>query len=322
MNKSIRIKNSELEVSPIAYGCMKLGGSWDDSPISDSDLIQAADIINNSIGCGINFFDHADIYTRGKSERVFGEVLKSDPGLRDKINIQSKCGIRFEGDPFASDPQRYDFSYEHIAGSAEKSLERLGIDYLDVLLLHRPDPLINPEEVARAFDYLSNSGMVKYFGVSNHNAQQIDFLQKYLNHKLIINQVELSLVHHYIISEGIFFNHNGSTNLNTLGTLDYCRSNDILIQAYSPLAKGSLFVRDQSNFKEVFDTISKLADEKSSTPEGIMVSWILSHPAHIQAIIGTTNISRITACCKGADVELTREEWYRLLIAMLGSPLP
>jgi len=181
-----KIKNTNLEISQIAFGCMNIGGGWNNEPISNEDKKKSFEIISTAFENGINFFDHADIYMFGKSEEIFSEFLKSEKNLRDKIILQSKCGIRFAGNPNENSPKRYDFSYKHITNSVENILKRLNTEFLDVLLLHRPDPLINFEEVAKAFDELHQKGKVKYFGVSNHSAIQIELLQKYLNQKLII----------------------------------------------------------------------------------------------------------------------------------------
>src|SRR6185295_12608337 len=172
----------------------------------------------------------ADIYTHGKSETVFGEALQQSPGLRDQIILQSKCGIRFPGSPFPSDPAQFDFSYEHILRSVEGSLRRLQTDYLDILLLHRPDALVEPEEVARAFDELHQKGMVRYFGVSNQNTDSIELLKKFLNPPLLVNQVEISLLHADLIDDLMYFNTTPRPYSGITGTLDYCRKNDILLQ--------------------------------------------------------------------------------------------
>ncbi|HEY9879915.1 MAG TPA: aldo/keto reductase, partial [Leptolyngbyaceae cyanobacterium] len=241
--RTYSIPGTDLEVSRIAYGCMNIGGTWDNAPISERDRKTAFQAIMTAYEAGITLFDHADIYTQGKSEQVFGDLLKTSPHLRESMILQSKCGIRFGGEPQAHDPQRYDFSYEHIISSVEGILHRLHTDYLDILLLHRPDPLMEPEEVARAFDALLTAGKVRYFGVSNHTAGQIELLQKSMSQRLIINQVELSLLHNPLINEGIVANLAGSSAL-AAGTLDYCRVQNICIQAWGPLASGKIFATD------------------------------------------------------------------------------
>ncbi|MDQ4076692.1 MAG: aldo/keto reductase, partial [Chloroflexota bacterium] len=235
--KTYRVPETELDVSRIGYGCMGLG-SWDQTPITDAEKSKAAEVVTTAFEQGINLFDHADIYALGKAEAVFGEVLQQMPELRDNIVIQSKCGIRFRDDPRPGAPARYDFSYDHIIRSVEGSLQRLQTDYLDILLLHRPDPLVEPEEVARAFDELQRSGKVRYFGVSNHTAGQIALLQNSIDQPLVINQIELNLLHAHPINEGVIANQEGGEYTAAAGTLDYCRLHDIMLQAWSPVARG------------------------------------------------------------------------------------
>ena len=226
--KTWNIPNTDLEVSRIAYGCMKLGFQWNTTPLSAAEKSQAITLIETALAEGINFFDHADIYTLGKSEAVFSEIWQALSVARDSLIIQSKCGIRLQGQPNPTDPQRFDFSYQHIINSVEGILQRLKTDYLDILLLHRPDPLVEPEEVARAFDELHSSGKVRCFGVSNHTAAQIALLQKYLSQAIVINQVELNILHSYLIDEGVEFNRVNSQSRMAEGTLDFCRLNDII----------------------------------------------------------------------------------------------
>ncbi|MGE5680334.1 MAG: aldo/keto reductase, partial [Bacillota bacterium] len=197
--KTIHIANTDLNLSQIAFGCMTLGGSWDYNPLQEHTITEALKTIRTALDQGINFFDHADIYTMSKSEEVFSYIWDESPALRQKIFVQSKCGIRFKGVPNESDPQRYDFSYSHIINSVNNSLKRLKTDYLDILLLHRPDPLIEPEEVAKAFNELKENGKVRYFGVSNHSGIQIDLLKKYVDQPLVINQMELNILHSDLI---------------------------------------------------------------------------------------------------------------------------
>ncbi len=318
--------SSDLQVTRIGYGCMLIGGSWSTPQLDDLTQQAAVRSVRAALDQGINFFDHADIYTKGKSEQAFSSVLTDSPRLRDQIYLQSKCGIRFGGDPRPDSPHRFDFSYEHILNSVEGSLRRLKTDYLDLLLLHRPDPLVEPEEVARAFDELSQSGKVRYFGVSNHTAAQMDLLAKYLNQPIITNQVEFNLIHTHLLDAGIVFNQDNPRLARNEDTIEYCRLHNITLQAWSPLARGFLSGREVENPSENITAAAKLvtemAREKGVTPEAILIAWILRHPAHIQPIIGTTNPDRITASCQGDDVPLDREEWYRLFRAARGEDLP
>lgn len=320
-----RIPHSDLEVSRIAYGCMHLSRAWDDTAITADEISAALKAVNAAVDLGITLFDHADIYARGKSEQLFGEVLRRTPGLRDRIVLQSKCSIRFAGEPNADSPGRYDFSREHIVRSVEGTLGRLGIDHLDLLLLHRPDPLAEPAEVAAAFDELQRSGKVRHFGVSNHSASQISLLRKYVDQPLVANQIELSLLHHYPVSEGILFNLPCGVHARAAGTLDYCREHDILVQAWAPLAGGK-FSAPLSGMDEPMRSaaalVQQMAREKDVSAEALLTAWLLRHPAGIQPIVGTTDPARLTAVCAADELQLTREAWYALLTAMRGQPVP
>jgi len=323
--KRYRIPQTDLEVSRIGYGCMNLGGAWNRALPGAAEIAKAARLIMTAYEQGVNLFDHADIYTLGKSEAVFGQVLLQQPELRERIVIQSKCGIRFRDDPRPGDPGRYDFSYDHILQSVEESLSRLQTGYLDVLLLHRPDPLVEPEEVARAFDDLQRSGKVRYFGVSNHTAGQIALLQKYCDQPLVINQVELNLMHAHLIDEGVIANQAGGNYTAATGTLDYCRRNEVMIQAWAPVAGGKLFNPPEQADERVRETaglVARLAQEKNTSQEAIVLAWLLRHPARIQPIIGTTNPDRLVASCLADDVVLAREEWFALFVTARGAPLP
>ncbi len=236
-----RIPHTDLKASRLAYGCMNIGGRWGAASMTKDERKAAIDAVAAAFEHGINFFDHADIYMQGRSEEVFAEAIAALKVPRKDMIIQSKCGIRFGDDPNPGDPGRYDFSYEHITRSAEGILRRLRIDTLDILLLHRPDALMEPQEVARAFDALQRSGKVRHFGVSNFTGPQIAYLQAALDQPLVVNQVELSLLHHYLINDGVAANTKNLPSAGAAGTLDYCQRRDILIQAWSPVAGGALF---------------------------------------------------------------------------------
>lgn len=319
--KTYRIPKTDLTVSRIAYGCMKIGGTWDHAPISADTEKTARDTVADALDCGINFFDHADIYTAGKSETLFGRILKSTPGLRDRIVLQSKVGIRFANDAYLSgEPARYDFSHDHILRSTEAILQRLGIEHLDLLLLHRPDPLGEPAEVARAFDTLHRSGKVRHFGVSNHTPAQIELLRHYVRQPLVVNQLEFSLAQPALVVEGFMANRTGAmaeANLAS-GTLDYCRRHEILVQPWSPVGGGKLFNPDHP----AAPLIAELAAAKNVSAEAILLAWILRHPAGMQPIIGTTKADRVRASAQADAVTLSREEWYALLAAARGQKVP
>lgn len=324
--KKISIAETGLEVSRIALGCMRLGDPDSSLPLSDANRKEATAAIRAALDEGINLFDHADIYGHGRGEQVFAAIWDEVPSLRGKIILQSKCGIRPAAEPDPHPPERYDFSYEHIMRAVEGTLTRLKTDYLDILLLHRPDPLVQPEEVARAFDELHSGGKVRHFGVSNHTAAQIELLRRWVKQPLTINQVEISLLHSGMIDDGVVFNQaNPPMPLRNEGTLEYCRLHNITLQAWGPLGGGLMFSPDANTealARQVVKALDKLAKEKGVSREAIAIAWVLRHPAGIQAIIGSTKPDRIRAACQADGVELTREEWYDLFIAGRGAPVP
>ena len=305
--KYFRLPHTDLEVSRIALGCMR---------IADKSVEEVEMLVKTAIDQGINFFDHADIYGGGKSEQVFGEVLKRNPELRDQMIIQTKCAI-IPG-------KRYDFSKEHIISSVEKSLKRLHTDHVEILLLHRPDALCDPKEVAEALDELYDRKMVRYFGVSNHTPLQIQLLQKYTKHPIIINQLQLSIVHSVMIDSGLNMNMKEAwAQDKDGGVLDYCRLHDITIQPWSVVqaswAEGTFL--DHPDYKELNAVMQSLADEYHVTKSAIAVAWLLRHPACMQPIVGTTSPTNLIESCKATEVELTRQQWYDLYLAG-GKPLP
>ena len=326
--QTYRIPNTDLTVSRLAYGCMKMGGSWDHTPASADIQQRAQAVVAAALDAGINFFDHADIYTCGKSETVFGSILKTTPGLRDRIVLQSKVGIRFAGDAYLSgEPSRYDFSAAHIVRSTEAILQRLQCSHLDLLLLHRPDPLVEPAEVAQAFDALHSTGKVRYFGVSNHTPAQIELLRQQLRQPLVINQLEFSLAQPALVAEGVLANQPATSSAHATGILDYCRLNHIFVQAWSPVGGGK-FLRTAAEatvanpLHPAAALVAALATAKNTTPEAILLAWILRHPAGIQPIIGSTQAERVRASVRADELTLTREEWYTLLAAAVGKKVP
>lgn len=320
--KTFNIPGTNLKSSTLSYGCMNIGGNWNSQEITNDDRSRAFNAINTALDEGINLFDHADIYVRGKSEFIFGELLKSDKSLRDGMILQSKCGIRFAGEPNPMSPGRYDYSYDHIISSVDGILKRLNTDYLDILLLHRPDALAIPEEIARAFDTLKSSGKVRWFGVSNHTAAQIELLKTAVDQPLVINQVELSLIHRSLIEEGILFNQSSYGIAGSSGTLDYCRKNKMIIQAWSPVGAGRIFKFGKGTQDGLVHLINEFAHQYSTSVEAIALAWLTRHPAIIQPIIGTINPDRIRASCNVDDIELSHEDWYRLLTAARGEAVP
>ena len=307
--KYFNIANTDLHVSNIILGNMRL---------TQLSLTEIETLIKTALEEGINFFDHADIYGSGECETLFSDAIQMNPRIREKMIIQSKCGIRPK-------EKMYDFSKEHIISSTEQILKRLKTDYLDILLLHRPDALMEPPEVAEAFEQLHSSGKVKYFGVSNHNPLQIQLLQKYIPQKIVVNQLQFSLVHTPIIDSGIALNMNIDQAISRdSNVLDYCRLNDITIQAWSPFQKGffeGTFLGDYENYEEMNDFIKELAKKYEVTDTAIATAWITRHPANIQVILGTTNKDRLKDACKGSELPLTRKEWYDLY-RLAGNMIP
>lgn len=306
--RMIDIGKSGLLGSEIVVGCMRLSG------LATED---AVDVINTAYDNGVNFFDHADLYGgfEGKSEIKFSEAFKKTSIRREDIILQSKCAIR----PHPSGKHNYyDFSFEHIVASVDKILKRLDTDYLDILLLHRPDPLMEPCEVAKAFDELETNGKVKAFGVSNQHPLQIELLKKDVKQKLLVNQLQFSPVFTGMINFGMEVNTktNGSVNHDGM-ILEYSRINDMTIQAWSPFQYGTFegVFLTSDNFKELNSVITRMAKEKGVTDEAIVAAWILRHPAKIQVVLGSMNKDRIAGICKASSIELSREEWYEIYVA-------
>lgn len=306
MMKTMKLGKSNLEVPVIGLGCMRITGLGSKAEVRS--------LIDTAMDQGINFFDHADIYAGGEAEAVFGEAAADIP--REKIIIQSKCAIH----PGTS----YDFSKEHILKSVDGSLKRLKTDYLDVLLLHRPDTLMEPEEVAEAFETLEKQGKVRYFGVSNENAMQMELLNHYCGGRIVADQLQFSIAHCDIIDSGLNVNvHNDAGTNRDGGVLEYCRLKNITIQAWSPFQYGmfeGVFLGSEK-YPELNRRIQELAEKYQVTDNAIAVAWILRHPARIQTIVGSTSKKRVADICRAVDVKLTRDEWYSLYMAA-GKQLP
>lgn len=315
--QTLHIASANLDVSRIGFGCMRL----------PADRAAALQCIRTALDEGINFFDHADVYGRGQREETFSALWREAPGLRAKVYVQSKCGVCMAGDPRPTSPKRYDFSYSHIIEAVEGSLRRLKTDYLDILLLHRPDPLVEPEEVARAFTELETAGKVRHFGVSNHTGAQIDLLRSAVRQPLVVNQMQVSLLHNTLINAGVITNQDlPPAPVRGEGTLEYCRLHGITIQPWGPLATGWLTGRPGQPPDERAAAgsamVETVAREHRCSKETILIAWLLRHPARMQPIIGTMNMERIRACCAADGLELTREEWYRLFNAARGGDVP
>ena len=295
-----------LPASAIGLGCMRMAAL---------SAKEADQVVHTALDNGIDFFDHADIYGGGACEERFGQVLRDNPGLRDKIVLQGKCGI-CRG--------YYDASKAHILEAADGILSRLGVDHLDSLLLHRPDALMEPEEVAEAFETLHRAGKVRYFGVSNENAAQLQLLEKAMPGRIVINQMQFSLAHTPMVDEGVNVNiHSDHAIVRDGGVLDYCRLHGITLQAWSPFQYGmfeGVFL-GSDKYPELNVAVGEIAEAHGVTDSAIAVAWILRHPAKIQVLAGSMNPRRIADIARGADVELSRQEWYRLYLSA-GNPLP
>ena len=298
--KYIPICNGALNASEIILGCMRINSLSSD---------EVKTLIMTAIDAGVNFFDHSNIYSDGKCEELFGNVTQFTSPEREKVYIQTKCGIR-------KDIGGYDFSRDYIVECCDKSLKRLKTDYIDVFLLHRPDPLYEPEEVAEAFERLHSAGKVRYFGVSNIRPRQIDLLDKYLGkNRILVNQLQLSLMHAGMIESAVYTNTCYTEASDRDGELlDYCRLKGITVQAWSPIQYGffeGIFL-DNDEYPELNNALNRMAEEKNVSNSAIALAWILRHPAQMQVVIGTTKPERVKAMCKASGLELTRKEWWEL----------
>ena len=303
--KTIALGKSGLQVPAIALGCMRL---------TALDEQGAQRYVRTALDLGANFFDHADIYGGGACEELFGKAIAGIP--RDQLIIQSKCGI--------VPGKRYDFSKEYILNAVDGILQRLGIDYLDALLLHRPDALMDPVEVAEAFATLKAAGKVNHFGVSNQNPYQMALLQKYLPMPIVANQLQLSVTNCTMITQGMEVNMAtpGAVGRDG-GVLDYCRLHDITIQPWSPFQYGffeGVFI-GSDKYPELNKKLDEIAEKYGVTATTIAVAWLLRHPANFQPIIGTMNLTRLAECVRACDIRLTRQEWYEIYLSA-GNMLP
>lgn len=304
--RTMKLGTSTLEVPVVAVGCMR---------INSLDKAKAEHFVKSAMDIGTNFFDHADIYGGGACEEIFADAVQMNATIREQLILQSKVGIR-QG--------MFDFSKEHILHSVDGILKRLKTDYLDILLLHRPDTLVEPEEVAEAFDILESSGKVRHFGVSNQTPMQIELLKKFVKQPIVANQLQLSITNATMISQGFNVNMENDAAVNRDGLiLDYCRLNDITIQPWSPFQYGffeGVFLGNDK-FPELNQKIDEIAAKYDVSNTTIAIAWLLRHPAHMQPVTGTMNIERLKDCVKASEVHLTREDWYAIYRAA-GNVLP
>lgn len=305
--RTMRLGTSNLQVPVIAVGCMR---------ITRLSKPEAERFVQASIEVGATFFDHADKYGDGACEERFADAIHMSSAVREKVILQSKCGIR--------DGIAFDFSKAHILAAVDGSLKRLKTDYLDVLLLHRPDALVEPEEVAEAFDILQNSGKVRNFGVSNQNPMQIQLLKKFVKQPIVANQLQLSIAHATMISQGLHVNMQDERAVNRDGSiLDFCRLNDITIQPWSPFQYGffeGVFLGSEK-FPVLNAKIDEIAARYGVSNTTIAIAWLLRHPAHMQPVTGTMSVEHLMDCVKAAEIRISREEWYEIYLAA-GNMLP
>lgn len=305
----IKFGERQKEVSEVVLGLMR---------ISEMTVDQVEDLIESALEVGINAFDIADCYGHGKCEQILGEVLKRRPDLREKMWIQSKCGIRMEEFTY------FDFSKEHILEAVDGILERLNVDYIDSLLLHRPDALMEPAEIAEAFDLLKSQGKVIDFGVSNQNPMMMALIQKDVNQPLVANQLQLSAAYTPSFDAGFHVNMKQEAGIvRDSSIFEYCRLHDVVIQAWSVLQFdyfGGVFLGSEK-YPELNHVLNRLAEKYHVSPSAVAIAWVLRYPAKMQAVIGTTKKARVAEAAKAAEIQLTRKEWYEIYLAA-GNDLP
>lgn len=311
----ITLGKSQLKSSRIAYGCWRILGVSEAATVRADHRASAKRTLLAAYEAGFTHFDHADVYCDGIAEEVFGEVLRETPGMREAVTITSKCGVRRKGTPGPGAPYRYDFSRDYIVQSCESSLKRLGVETIDLYLLHRPDYLGDPSEVAGAFEELKRAGKVREFGLSNFRPSQVAAYQRHCPMPLIVNQVEISIEHRHALDDG---------------TLDQCLAESITPMAWSPLHGGRLTETlpidinspDHARRIGVRETLDEIARQHTSSRTAVALAWLLKHPAGILPIIGSTRPENIRDAAKAASLKLSRDEWYRLLEAARGERLP
>jgi predicted oxidoreductase len=312
---SINLGGTNLKSSRLAYGCWRIAGSWNPAEVTDRSISAGEQAVIAAYEAGYTLFDHADIYCDTEAEKIFGKVLKRIPAMRNRVIIASKCGIRKAGVPNPDSPYRFDFSKEYILKCCDESLSRLGVEPIDIYQLHRPDYLGDPAEVAEAFAHLKQSGKVREFGVSNFRPSQVSALQSACPMRLVVNQVEISLARLAPFEDG---------------TLDQCLERKITPLAWSPLAGGLLadgarrILPAQEAYKPqpIVEVVDQVARSRGVSRTVVALAWLLKHPSGIVPIVGSTQPDRIREAVKAAEVELTRDEWYRLLVAARGERLP
>ena len=305
--RTMTLGSSNLQVPVVAVGCMR---------INSLDGAEAERFVRGAVELGANFFDHADVYGEGRCEEIFADAIGMTPAVREQVLLQSKVGIRPD--------VAFDFSKKHILASVDGILRRLRTEYLDILLLHRPDALVEPEEVGEAFDQLETSGKVRHFGVSNQNPMQIELLRRWVGQPLVANQLQLSITNANMITAGVNVNMSSERSVDRDGSvLDYCRLHDITVQPWSPFQYGffeGVFLGNDK-FPELNKAIDEVAARYDVSSTTMAIAWLLRHPARMQPVTGTTNLERLEQCVAAGAVTITREEWYAIYLAA-GNILP
>ncbi len=313
--KTQPLGGGSLVSSRLAYGCMRVAGTMERSQLTAEREAAGRRAILAAYESGYTHFDHADIYGNGLCEEIFGRVLKDVPGMRDGVLIGTKCGIRWKGDPDASAPHRWDFSREHIVRSCEGSLRRLGVDHVDLYMLHRPDYLADSGEIAAAFDDLKRQGKVREFGVSNFRPSTLDMVRRACPMPLVVNQVEIHLARLDCLEDG---------------TLDQCLGDGITPVSWSPLARGLLGAGGRvdpadpraAGLRALLEALDALAARYGVSRGALALAWLLRHPARIVPVVGSTDPARIRDAVTADAVDLSREDWYTILVAARGQGLP
>jgi len=313
--QTVTLGSSSLQTGRLAYGCWRVAGTWDPAQVTDESRATGKRALIAAYEAGYTLFDNADIYCQGEAEQLLGQVLREVSGMRQRVLVATKGGIRPAGDPTPDAPSRYDFSARHLLAACEASLKRMQIETIDLYMLHRPDLLCDPGEVAKAFAQLQQSGKVRFFGISNFRPGLVEALQQACPMPLLVHQVEISLAKLDAFSDG---------------TLDQCLGRGMTPMAWSPLAAGligggaSRMLRSQEAYRpeKFLPAVDAIAQARGVSRAVVALAWLLKHPSGIVPVIGTINPERIREAAKAPECELTREEWYRLLIAARGEPLP
>lgn len=323
----VRLGRGGPRVSRLAYGCAALAGPWESGELTADRQRHALSALEAALEAGVDHFDLADVYAYGRAEQAFSAIWEIDPALRSRVIVQTKCGVVRSPADHSRAGTCYDSSYDHLLAAARGSLKRLRVEYLDLLVLHRPDVLMEPAEVAAAFERLYASGEVRGFGVSNYAPGQIELLRAALDRPLLVNQLQVSLAHPDLIDDAVVVNDPlPNRPVRGFGTLAYCMQAGITVQAWAPLGAGSLVRDDEagldSRLRAVRGELREVAQGRGVPPAAVAIAWLLRHPAGIQPILGGRTPAEIREAAQGIDLDLTRSEWYRLFNAARGAPVP